>query len=88
MLERSIGKNRLNISRVKTLFYEFRLKNEIGGNRNDGSARLGDQLTDKVGRFQYLGSAVQDNRGIVKNVAVSRIRSGWMKLVTKNDSVV
>lgn len=87
-MERSIGKNSLKISRVKTLFYEFKLKNEIGGNRIDGDARLDDQLTDKVARFQYLGLAMQDNRNVLKNVSLSKIRSGCMKLATRTDSVV
>lgn len=58
-----LDKNGLKICRE---FLVFRFNNKVGRNESDHNVKL--RPSYKMERFNYLGSIVQENGGIVKNV--------------------
>lgn len=57
---------------------EFRFKNKVGRHKSDYNVKIGGELINKVNKFKYLGSMIQENKRILEDVACS-IRCGWMK---------
>lgn len=76
-----------NKGKTNIKFLEFKFQNKIGGNESDNNVRLESAFTCKVEKFNYLGLAVQETGGILKDVT-SRIKCDWIKVTKSSCSAV